>query len=189
MVDFIKKLRESKAQDYRITAVAYQKNADLSEDFLAGRSVLICTYNAVFNGLSKFGVRGSSKEIIKAVAIILDDAHVAFSTVRDSFTLSIDRKNYSNNYDHLTNLFRVDFQELGRVGTFDDIVSGKERNSILEIPYWNWQVKSNQVRDYLRSKQDNFLFAWPFIRCEQLLSNSMLKPNSLIEQYLVPFDK
>lgn len=27
------------------------------------------------------------------------------------------------------------------------------------------------------------------IRCEQLLSNSMLKPNSLIEQYLVPFDK
>ncbi|MEQ9552958.1 MAG: DEAD/DEAH box helicase family protein [Coleofasciculus sp. G3-WIS-01] len=166
----------TKAQEYRIPAVVYQKNVDLPDDFVAGRSVLICTYNAIFNGLSKFGVSGSSKEIIKATAIILDDAHVAFSTVRDSFTLSIDRKNYSNEYEYLTNLFRVDFQELGRVGTFDDIVSGKERNSILEIPYWNWQVKSNQVRDYLRSKQDNFLFAWPFIRdafdyCHCLISS------------------
>jgi replicative superfamily II helicase len=166
----------TKAQDYTIPAVVYQKNVDLPDDFLGGRSVLICTYKAVFNGLSKFGVKDTPKEIIKAAAIILDDAHVAFSTVRDSFTLSIDRKNYSNDYDYLTNLFRVDFQVIERVGTFDDIVSGREHNRILEIPYWNWQSKSHQVREYLRSKQENFPFVWPFIRdafdyCHCLISS------------------
>lgn len=166
----------AKAQEYNISAVAYQKNIDLPDDFFAGRSVLICNYNALFNGRSKFGVSGHPSEVIKAGTIILDDAHVAFSTIRDSFTLSLDIKKYPNDYQHLTNLFRSDFQELGRVGTFDDVVSGRERNIILEIPYWNWKIKSSQVRDYLRSKQNDFPFVWPFIRdtfdyCHCLISS------------------
>jgi replicative superfamily II helicase len=124
-----------KAKEYSLPAVAYQKGVDLPEDFISGKSVLICTYQALFNARSKFGVRGISSSL-EAAAILLDDAHVAFSTVRESFTLRIDSNTNSIDYDHLTNIFRNDFKELDKIGTFDDIVSGAD-SAILEVPYWS----------------------------------------------------
>lgn len=116
-----------------------------------------------------FGVRGGRKEIIKVEGIILDDAHVASSTLRDIFTLCIDKSENQELYSHLTHLFRNDFNELDKVGTFDDIVtdvSVGRSQGILEVPYWSWQTKSGQVREYLRNviTQYNYPFVWPFIR-------------------------
>lgn len=151
-----------KASEYSISAVTYKKGVDLPEDFLSGKSVLICTYHALFNARSKFGVRGIGSSL-EAAAIIFDDAHVAFSTVRDAFTLRIDRNTSSTGYEHLTNIFRNDFKELGKIGTFDDIVSRAD-SAILEVPYWSWKVKSTQVREFLRDKAENYPFVWSFLR-------------------------
>src|SRR5260370_27709516 len=75
-----------KARAYSIPAVVYEKErwGELPEEFLNGQSVLICTYHALFNARSRFGVRGTAKEIIHVAGIILDDAHVAFSTMREA---------------------------------------------------------------------------------------------------------
>jgi replicative superfamily II helicase len=151
-----------KASEYRISAVAYEKGSEFSEDFLSGKSVLVCTYQALFNGLSRFGVRGGSTSL-PAATIILDDAHVALSTVRDAFTLRVESNKNSDIYSHLINIFRNDFNELGKIGTFDDIASGKE-NGILEVPYWAWKSRSSQVREFLRDKSENYKFVWPFLR-------------------------
>ncbi|MBD1904045.1 DEAD/DEAH box helicase family protein [Trichocoleus sp. FACHB-6] len=164
-----------KAQQYSIPAVTYEKSTDFPDEFLAGKSVLICTYQALFNGRSRFGVRGGSQALM-AAAIILDDAHVAFSTMRDMFTLRVDVSSDSDSYTHLTNIFRNDFQMLGKSGTFDDLVSGKE-NGILEVPYWSWQAKSEQVREFLRNKAEVYKFVWPFLRdnfdyCHCLISRN-----------------
>lgn len=158
----------AKANEYHFSAnsaVIYEKGVDLPNSFLSGKSVLICTYNALFNSFSKFGVKGNpKKQPIKCSAIILDDAHVAFSTVRDSFSITVKKQDNAQEYEYLTGLFRKTFQTLGNVGTFDDIVQGVEKNVVLDVPYWDWLDKSEEVRQYLSSKQENFKFVWGFLR-------------------------
>jgi hypothetical protein len=60
---------------------------------------------------------------------------VAFSTIREQFTLRVKREEHPDNYSYLTNVFRSDFTTLGKVGTFDDIVSDVD-NAILEVPQY-----------------------------------------------------
>ena len=153
-----------KAVEYSIPAVAYEKGKDLPDEFLAGKSVLVCSYEALFNAASKkFGVRGISIPI-SVGAILLDDAHVAFSRVRESFTLRIDSKKSADLYNHLTNIFRNEFLNTGKIGTFDDIVSGADRSTILEVPYWSWKDRSPEVRDFLKKEAASYPFVWSFLR-------------------------
>jgi len=167
-----------KAHEYSIPATVYQKEVDFPDDFLSAKSVLICSYQALFNGKSRFGVRGGSKDKISVGAIILDDAHVSFSSVRDIFTLRIDGDDNKEAYLHIAHLFREDFIALGKVGTFDDVVSGGDYN-VLDVPYWGWKNKASQVRDYLREIADKYPFNWPLIRdsfdyCQCLISRKAI---------------
>ena len=126
-----------KARQYGISAVPYIKGEDFPDDFLSGRCVLICAYQALFNGMSRFGAPGSTRPTLKVAGIILDDAHVSFSTIRDSYTLRIDNGTDKESYKVLTNIFRNDFAEIGKEGTFDDIVSRNDasilENTLLEL--------------------------------------------------------
>lgn len=173
-----------KANEYTIPAVAYEKGADFPDDFLTGKSVLVCTYQALFNGRSRFGIRGSDAPLT-AAAIILDDAHVAFSTVRDAFTLRVDRDRNPDIYGHLTNIFRNDFIELGKIGTFDDIASGSD-SGILEVPYWSWQAKSAQIREFLRSKAEDYKFVWSFLRDSFDYCHCLISRNSFVITPIFP---
>lgn len=169
----------AKGREYGIPCVVYEKGHDFPDEFLTGKSVLVCSYQALFNGRSRFGVRGSNlRDVINAAAIILDDAHVSFSTIRDSFTLRVTTNEFPDDYEHLTNLFRNDFKEAGKLGTFDDIVNGIEIG-VLEVPYWGWQQKQNQIREFLRNNDadEKYPFVWPFLRdnfnyCHCLISGS-----------------
>src|SRR5437763_1558566 len=101
-----------------------------------GVVTMVATYRALFNGRSKFGLRGGGQP--QGVAtVILDDAHVAFSVVRESFTLDVDSAEDRPRYESLAGLFRRAFRDTDRLGTFDDIVSGAEY-AVLEVPYWAW---------------------------------------------------
>ena len=173
-----------KAREYGISAVAYEKGTDFPDKFLVGKSVLVCTYQALFNGRSRFGVRGGNTPL-KAAAIVLDDAHVAFSTVREIFTLKIDRNNDPNSYTFLTNIFRDDFIKLGKIGTFDDIASGVD-SSVLEVPYWSWKTKSEQVRDFLRHKAENHQFVWSFLRDSFDYCHCLISRNSFVITPMFP---
>ncbi|MCK4389015.1 MAG: DEAD/DEAH box helicase family protein [Desulfobacterales bacterium] len=176
----------AKAEEYNIPAVVYEKGVDFPDEFFAGKSVLICTYQALFNGRSRFGIRGGSKEIINAAAIILDDAHVSFSTVRESFTLRLDKNEDLEGYLHLTNIFRNDFDEVGRLGTFDDIVSGEDIYGILEVPYWSWKARCSQVREYMRNKSDSYPFEWPFMRDAFGYCHCLISKNSFVITPIFP---
>jgi len=81
-----------KAKEYGISSVPYKKGEMLQREFTSGKNVLVCSYNALFNAKSKFGIRGGTKEIINVGAVILDDAHVAYSTMRDAFTLNVEKE-------------------------------------------------------------------------------------------------
>ena len=74
-------------------------------------------------------------------------------------------------------MFRGDFAQQGRQGTYDDIVSGQEA-SILEVPYVSWANRADEVRQRLSTiARDNFPFVWPLIRdyfkqCHALVSRN-----------------
>lgn len=175
-----------KANQYNIPAVAYEKESHYFQNsFLAGESVLICTYQALFNGLSRFGAPGSTRDVLEVGGLVLDDAHVAFSTVRDSFTLTVEKAADEEAYKELTNIFREDFRQLGRLGTFDDVVSDADYN-ILEVPYWGWKARSGQVREYLRKRSDNYLFTWPLLRDSFEYCHALISKDSFVITPIYP---
>lgn len=174
-----------KAREYGIPAVPYEKKADLPGEFLAGRSALVGTYQALFNGRSKFGVRGGGWPITTAAAVILDDAHVAFSAMRNAFTLRVEKEKAPEDYAHLTNTFRNDFRELGRLGTFDDIVNGRDY-AVVEVPYWAWRAKSPQAREYLRERADSYPFEWPFLRDAFDYCHCLISQNAFVITPVLP---
>ena len=154
----------SKSKEYGIPTVPYVRGQPLSVEFEDGRTVLVGAYETLFSGRSKFGVRGSNKQPVKVGAIILDDAHVALSNVRRSFTLTIEARKHKDVYLEFAGRFRSAFREVGRVGSFDDVTSGKDFG-VIEVPSWAWQRKLPEIQEYLSTVvSDIDDFVWPFLR-------------------------
>lgn len=163
-----------KAKAHGILAVPYEKGRPLHDDFVNANAIMVATYKALFNGQSKFGLRGGGPPQTVG-AVILDDAHAAFSVVRESFTLEVPASD-RDRYESLCGLFRKAFNDLERVGTFDDMMSGGERG-VLEVPYWAWHEQLDAVREQLKSDASKYAFAWPLLRdrlhlCHALISGT-----------------
>ncbi len=152
-----------KAEEYSLPAVQYDK--PFPDDFVNGKAVLVATYSALFNGKSRFGTRG--KDFISLGGLIIDDAHVGSNVVRESFTIRVNRNDTDEDdevYETLTTMFRFAFKELGQVGTFDDVVRGED-STVLEVPYWAWRDKIEEVQSLLKNNaKDRYEFQWPFLR-------------------------
>jgi len=115
------------SQDYGIKTTLFQTGRDLDDEFLTGNSIMVATYAALFNARTKFGCISQRAEYVPLEGIILDDAHTAFSNIRESFTLSVQREGENATlYFELCNLFREDFDKINRIGTFDDILANKD---------------------------------------------------------------
>lgn len=154
----------AKSREYGIPAVPYVKKQPLPGEFYDGKTVLVGSYETLFNGRSKFGVRNSGQDVVKAGAIILDDAHVALSSVREAFSLTISAKDHREVYAELAGRFRTSFREVGRSGSFADITSGKDFG-VMEVPSWAWQARLPEVEQYLAGEVEAIdSFVWPFLR-------------------------
>lgn len=174
-----------KAKAHGIPAVPYQRGQPLSDDFMNAKAVMIATYKALFNGRSKFGVRGQGHPL-QASAVILDDAHVAVSVVRDSFTLEVRANANRDRYESLTELFRRAFKEIDRLGTFDDVVTGAD-NAILEVPYWAWHEQLDTVREQLKADADDHALVWPLLRDNLHLCHAIVSHTAFTITAILPF--
>ncbi len=164
------------ATKYGIAAVSYEKGRALDERFVNADAVMIATYSALFNGKSKFGLRGSGQPQ-EVSAIICDDSHVAFSVVRDAFTLAVQLEGARARYESLTGLFRLAFKETDRLGTFDDVLSGAE-SGVLEVPYWAWHQHLDAVREQLKADAKEHAFVWPLLRDKLQLCHALISRTS-----------
>jgi len=154
----------AKSQEYGIPTARYVRGTPLAGEFFDGKAVLVGAYETLFNGRSKFGVRNSGQDIVKAGAIILDDAHVALSSVRDAFSLTISAEKHGDVYADLAGQFRTAFKDVGRSGSFADVTSGKDYG-VMEVPSWAWQRKLPEVETYLAATVDEINpYVWPFLR-------------------------
>ena len=163
------------AKTYGISAVAYKPGEPLNDTFVNANAIMVGTYKALFNGRSKFGIRGGGSPQPTG-AVILDDAHVAFSVVRDSFTLEVQASEERERYQSLSGLFRKAFRDTDRLGTFDDTVRGAEYG-VLEVPYWSWNQQLDAVREQLKTDSEKYELVWPLLRdnlhlCHALISRT-----------------
>lgn len=154
----------AKSKEYGISTAPYTRGQPFPNEFLDGKTVLVGAYESLFGGRSKFGVRNSGKEIIKAGAILLDDAHVALAAIRKQFSLVIDAKAHPGIYADISGRFRTAFGEVGRGGSFRDVTDGKD-HGVLEVPSWAWQAKLPEISAYLGDHVDEIDdFVWPLLR-------------------------
>lgn len=148
-----------KATEYNIPAIGYGK--PFPDDFVNGKAVMVANYAHLFNGMSKFGIKG--KEITALGGIIVDDAHVGSGILRDQFSIKISRDDEHEAYAALSSMFRLAFKETGQLGTFDDVVAGADY-SVLEVPYWTWLEKLDEVQGFLRDRAEPYDLHWPLLR-------------------------
>lgn len=165
---------ENKAKSYGINVIRYIPGKGIPIGFRSGSCIMIATYNAIFNGLSKFGIEGDL-DTISVGGIIFDDAHMSESIIRDAFTIKIPYSEDDELYDEFIGMFREDFAKIDRIAIFDDIVDGKD-SKVLEVPYWAWNTKGEQVRELLKDNSDKIIFQWKLLRdnlkyCHCLISS------------------
>ena len=172
-----------KAKAHGIPAVAYEKGKPLNDDFVNGNAIMVATYKALFHGKSKFGLRGGGQPQTVS-AIILDDAHAAFSVVRESFTLEV-KNDDSGRYENLTGLFRKAFKDTDKLGTFDDIISGVEFG-VIEVPYWAWHEQIDAVREQLKSDAAKYPLIWPLLRDQLHLCHALISRKCLTITPILP---
>jgi len=157
---------------------------DLPEEFLNSDQILVTSVQKLFNGLTKFGLRGSSLEVD---TVLMDDAHACADRIREACRIRIPRDEPA--YSELKSLFAVDLEQQG-VGTFADI-ENKKRDALLPVPYWTWVERESEVASILSAQNDrkSVKFAWPLLKdilshCQCVFSGAAVE----IEPYLSPLD-
>ena len=148
-----------------------QPNANLLPlDFKSGKKLLITYVQKVFNGKTIFGLDNDSVEIN---TILLDDSHACIESIRSSYTMRI--KRLTSIFEYLINIFREDLNNQG-AGDLLMIQNTDRSSALLQIPYWAWLEKIDDVRkalyDYISKTEDGGLFfAWPILQnCLEICS-------------------
>ncbi|MGC6400944.1 DEAD/DEAH box helicase [Sphingomonas sp. FW199] len=178
----------AEADRFGIPVAVYRSAKEgLPADFVDGKAIGIANYDAVFNGMSKFGTQDRQSEVQQLGLIILDDAHAAFETVWKSFTFEIKSSDHRELYQNLTARFRGAFRQLNRGHTFDDVVSGKEY-FVLDVPYWAWLQKVDEfaaaLQEYGPEKIDRW--AWAHLRDELHVCQVLISKESISILPIVP---
>lgn len=140
-----------------------QDNNMLPIDFKSGKKILITYVQKVFNGRTIFGLDRQSVDIN---SVLLDDSHACIDSIRSSFTLRIRRD--TSLYKDLLNLFSEDLKHQGP-GDFLQIENMGRSSALLQIPYWAWLEKLDEVQkliyNYVTETEDgNLYFSWPLLQ-------------------------
>ena len=149
-----------KALGYGIDVATYHGGQFANEDaYYRGVSPCITTYQALFNGKSRF--RGDDVS-----AVIFDDAHTADNILRDQFSLRISRHALSATYNELVSLF-VEYQRsVGRASSYAEVADGKSTRLFL-IPPFEVRRHAEEIRRILAeaplADELETMFAWEHI--------------------------
>ncbi|MBU0656020.1 MAG: DEAD/DEAH box helicase family protein [Gammaproteobacteria bacterium] len=154
-IQLIEQTRE-KADGYGIKVTTYYGGEFSNDLFHKGEAVCLTTYQALFNGKSKF----RDEEIS---ALIFDDAHTAEGMIKDHFSLALNRNDNENLFSSLLNILRPYYQSIGKSGTFDGLLSGEHNKVELAPPFEIMRNISEITRlliDAGVSNNKNTMFAW-----------------------------
>jgi len=149
-----------------------------NELFNQGKAFCITTYSAVLNARTVF--RGQ----LKPGAVIFDDAHVANRIIRDSFTLQIDKDDNASLFQHLIELLRPIFVDVGQKIEFQAALREESTGVVLLAPPCGFFDISDNVTSVLDKEiadaDPQLYFPWLFLRdhlkhCACFVRNDMIE--------------
>lgn len=162
-----------KAKGYGLDVTTYFHREFSNDLYGRGEAPCITTYQALFNGRSRFFREDVS-------AIIFDDAHAAEHLLRDHFSLRINRNTFPGVYSELMALFKGYHDKCGKAGSYAELEDPACQRLFL-IPPFEIGVQRSELLRILHGAnlQDNqnTTFAWEHIRdhvdtCCVLISGS-----------------
>ncbi|WP_416760786.1 DEAD/DEAH box helicase [Roseateles sp. So40a] len=123
----------------------------LPYEALAGESVLVCTYDRLFNARSTFETKS-----IRPSCFVLDDVHAGVDRVRACYTVRVPDECFENVRAMLRPLC-----EASDPATWRGIDSGSA-DARYEVPFWVWQNVHGQVAQLLEAQPEDqeILFRW-----------------------------
>ena len=153
------------AENLGLRAKAYGKGENvLDHDSIIGETILVATYEKLFNGNSTF-----QNYDINPCAIVFDDAHTGMDIIKKQFSLVGEGEIYTE----LVKIFQESCNNYDIVGWAD-----LTKHAIpFEIPYWIWQDNLNLVLDLLNKYKKEFKFVYPLIKYELKFSRCILTTN------------
>lgn len=174
-IQLIEQTRE-KAEGYGLPVTTYFGGKFNNDLFFQGKAACLTTYQALFNGKSKF-----FREEIDA--LIFDDAHTAEGTIKNHFSLSIDRNADRELFNSITSLFKGYYQRIGRDTSFQELYEGVNKGVELLPPS---EIKNNYTEIHRLLTQSGEidsggnLFAWEHLKdhldlCSFFVSNGSIQ--------------
>lgn len=149
-----------KAKGYGLHVTTYFHGVFSNDLFTRGEAPCITTYQALFNGHSKF-----FREDI--AGIIFDDAHAAEHLLREHFSLRISREEFTSIYSSIFSLFKAYHQSVGRTSSYDELSEINCRRVFL-VPPFEIQKQLEELRRILHSakltESSETTFAWEHIK-------------------------
>lgn len=167
-------------------------------DFINSEAILVTTCQRIFNGKSKFGVKGISRETQDIGAIVIDDAHKCQEIIREAFSIIVDSD--SGLYKELFALFEEALKKQ-ELGAYNEIIRNIDE-ALLAVPYWNWLDNLSSVveiiskHDEIARKSPNrgdnenkIFFTWDLIKNYLPYSTCIFSGNKMeIVPRLLPLD-
>ncbi|WP_289143084.1 DEAD/DEAH box helicase [uncultured Brevibacillus sp.] len=121
-------------------------------------SVLVCTFDKLFNGRSKFGVRNVDDSFEQLGAVLLDDAHACVARAREKSTIKV--KNDHDIYKRLLPMFDEDLRNQA-AGTLERLRDG-DPTANMRVPYWAWIDKNPQILKIINEHRDKDEIGFPW---------------------------
>jgi hypothetical protein len=140
------------------------------EAFLAGRAILVATFDRLINGRSTFGIR-ARKKITQLGTVIVDDAHAALAAARKQFCPTLPAT--CDGFDELLALFEDDLKRQN-LKAYSDLVDG-DYTAPLRVPPSAVATRAQQAMDILKKYGEDdsissFYFGWPLVAEDLALS-------------------
>jgi len=131
----------------RYSTRAGQKfNNDLFE---TGKAFCITTYSAIFSPITAF------RNLLSPAALVFDDAHVAERIVRDSFTLTVTKRDHKELYNDLLSIFASEFERINKKDHLSFIVEDVGQLNVTMCPPSTAHRNKAQIIDTLKKHKYN----------------------------------
>ncbi|WP_436516380.1 DEAD/DEAH box helicase [Ekhidna sp. To15] len=142
-------------------------------DFQNSKSILLCTFNKLFNSRSIF-----ERDNLQLGSIVIDDSHVCLDISRNNTSIELP---FGNKLcERIVNLFREDLK-FQAPGTFNRLIDGDPYAKILKIPYWSWLDRNQELIELIGefSEDEELLFKWGLIADDLKSYDCFLGPKGI----------
>lgn len=160
-IQLIKQTAEAAKSLGLSVATYYNQTFENERDFNLGKVLCITTYQALFNGNSRF----ANDDI---TGLIFDDSHVASHIIRNQFTLNLSEEKFPETYSTLVNSVKRYYEEVHSFQLFDQVVNHKNDPTVLFIPMFVWEGVHKKLSEVMVhegvTRQKKTKYAWEYLR-------------------------